>query len=158
MNNKIIKSFSKTGYILLTSLAIALIISSLPVDNVESKTSGEITVDISLPTIQCGKCEYNINTALDRVKGVESYSVDIDGKKVTVTYDDAITTVSKIEKAITKAGYDANNKKADKKAYDKLDECCKVKYRSKRESPSRPPIGSLGMRTPEKQKTRWQND
>ena len=104
----------------------ALIIGLLPVDNLKAKTADEVTVDISLPTIQCGTCEKTIGKALNKVKGVKSYSVDLDGKKVTVTYDDAITTVSKIEKAITKAGYDANTQKADKKAYDKLDECCKV--------------------------------
>ncbi|HJY63914.1 MAG TPA: heavy metal-associated domain-containing protein [Ignavibacteria bacterium] len=123
---KKIKIISKTGHLLLIVLMTALIIGLLPVDNLKAKTADEITVDITLPTIQCGMCESNISNALDKVKGVKSYSVDLDGKKVTVTSDDAITTVSKIEKAISKAGYGANNKKADKKAYDKLDECCKV--------------------------------
>jgi len=71
-------------------------------------------------------CESNISNALDKVKGVKSYSVNLDGKKVTVTYDDSITNITKIENAITKAGYGANNKKADKKAYEKLDGCCKM--------------------------------
>jgi len=127
MNNRIIENLSKDGNILLTALITALIIIVLfPADNLTSKTISEITVEISLPTIQCGMCESNISKALDKVKGIKSYSVDLDGKKVTVIYDDAVTSVSKIEKAISKAGYDANNTKADKKAYDKLHDCCKM--------------------------------
>ena len=116
----------------LTTMKLALIafflnVILLPVNNLQSGTSGDISITVSLPTIQCNMCVNNISEALDKVKGIKDYSVDLEGKKVTVTYDDAITTVSKIENAISKSGYDANNKKANKKAYDKLDECCKVK-------------------------------
>jgi len=126
MKNKIIKSISKTGYSLFAIIITFIIITLLPVKSTNSKSTEEVTTDISLPTIQCGMCESNISKALDKVKGVKNYSVDLDGKKVTVTYDDSITDISKIEKAITKAGYGANNKKADKKAYNKLNECCKM--------------------------------
>jgi periplasmic mercuric ion binding protein len=84
------------------------------------------TLIVSLPTIQCKKCVRNINTALDNVRGVKYYSVDLDSQKVKVTYDHAVATIYMIENAITKAGYDANNRKAKKKAYDKLDDCCKL--------------------------------
>jgi periplasmic mercuric ion binding protein len=127
MHNKNILNLSKAAHTLLNLVIAVFIITMLPANNIKAETTGEVTVDISLPTIQCGMCEQNINKALDKVKGVKSLSVDLEGKKVTVTYDDAVTSVSKIEKAITKAGYDANNQKANKKAYDKLNECCKVK-------------------------------
>lgn len=84
------------------------------------------TLIVSLPTIQCKKCVRNISKALDNVRGVKYYSVDLDSQKVKVTYDHAVATVYMIENAITKSGYDANNRKAKKKAYDKLDDCCKL--------------------------------
>jgi periplasmic mercuric ion binding protein len=89
--------------------------------------AGEKTTEITLPTVQCGMCKRIIEKALNKVDGVINSEIDIESKKVSVTYDDTKTDVLKIERAITKAGYDANNRKADKKAYDKLDECCKTK-------------------------------
>jgi len=126
MKTLIMEILKKTEQIFISSFLAILIITILPTENVTAKSSGEITADISLPTIQCGTCEKNISKALDKVKGLKSYSVDIENRKVTVTYDDGKTSVSKIENAISKTGYDANNKKADKKAYDKLNDCCKV--------------------------------
>lgn len=84
------------------------------------------TLIISLPTIQCEMCVKNINKALKDVRGVKYYTVNLDSQKVKVTYDHAVATVYMIESAITKAGYDANNRKAKKKAYDKLKDCCKL--------------------------------
>jgi len=110
----------------LALIVFFLSIVLIPVSSLQSGTTGDVTATVSLPTIQCNMCVTNISDALDKVKGVKDYSVDLEGKKVTVTYDDAVTSVSKIENAISKAGYGANNKKANKKAYDKLDDCCKV--------------------------------
>jgi copper chaperone CopZ len=80
---------------------------------------------IKIPTAQCETCEKNLNKALKKVAGIEKYKVDIEGKVIHVNYDRNITTISKIENAITSAGYDANDKKANPDAYDKLDNCCK---------------------------------
>lgn len=126
MKNRKIKFFEKTAYLMLTAFMTLLIIGLLPAGNSISKTTGEITIDISLPTVQCGMCERNISKALDKVSGVKVYEVDIEGKKVSLTYDDAITSLSQIETAISMAGYDANSTKANKKAYDKLSKCCKM--------------------------------
>ncbi len=84
------------------------------------------TVEISLPTIQCGMCKKTIEKAVKKVEGVTKISVDMESKIATVTFDDTVTSITDIENAISKSGYDANEKKADKKAYDKLYECCKI--------------------------------
>jgi hypothetical protein len=42
-----------------------------------------------------------------------------------VKFDKEVTDLNKIENAITAAGYDADNKKANPDAYAKLDDCCK---------------------------------
>jgi periplasmic mercuric ion binding protein len=80
---------------------------------------------IKIPSAQCDICKGKISKALKKVNGVKTFEVDIDNKIVHVNFDNSLTDLSKIEKAITLAGYDANNKKADPEAYAKLDDCCK---------------------------------
>ncbi|HEY6160680.1 MAG TPA: heavy metal-associated domain-containing protein [Bacteroidia bacterium] len=74
---------------------------------------------------QCETCKANIEKALSFTKGVKSANLDVDTKVVTVEYDPSKTTIDKIRIAISKAGYDADDVKADPKAYSKLKECCK---------------------------------
>lgn len=80
---------------------------------------------IKIPSAQCETCEGKISKVLKKVKGVKTFEVDIDNKIVHVNFDKEVTDLNKIENAITAAGYDANNKKADPNAYAKLDDCCK---------------------------------
>lgn len=98
-------------------------------DKVESTSdnnmhSGEIAM-VNVPSIQCNSCKKTITNALKETEGVNGVEVDVKGKTVKVAYDKSKTDVSKIEDTIVHAGYDANNKKADKDAYKKLDDCCK---------------------------------
>ena len=51
---------------------------------------------------------------------------DIALQKVKDAVDKSKTDLGKIEGAITAAGYDANDKKADPEAYKELDDCCKL--------------------------------
>lgn len=85
------------------------------------------TTEISLPTVQCNMCRKTIEKALNKTKGIISSEVDIENKKAIVTYDDSKIDIAKIEKVITSAGYDANERKANAKAYEKLPDCCKIK-------------------------------
>jgi copper chaperone CopZ len=82
---------------------------------------------ISIPTVQCESCQSRIEKALKGIDGVIDYKVDLDAKTASVTYDNSKTSVADLEIAITKVGYDANDKKADQSAYDKLPGCCKGK-------------------------------
>lgn len=80
---------------------------------------------IKIPSAQCDICKATISKAIKKVKGVKSFEVDIDNHIIHINYDNTLTNLGKIEDAITKVGYDANNKKADPNAYAKLDDCCK---------------------------------
>ena len=93
----------------------------------QAKTSGNEKTVISLPTIVCESCVSRVEKALKNIDGVIEYKVDLDGKSATITYDTDKTNVAALETAITAAGYDANDKKADEKAYDRLPGCCKSK-------------------------------
>lgn len=94
--------------------------------NSYSQKSGDDTTVIKLPSMQCGTCKKKITKVLKQLDGVKDVNVNIDTKEANITYDNSIVTVSQLEGAITAAGYDANDKKADTGAYEKLDECCKV--------------------------------
>jgi copper chaperone len=84
------------------------------------------TVSIKVETAQCGSCVKTITEALKQVEGVQKAEVDIKTKVASVTFLPMKTNLATLEEAITKAGYDANDKKRDPEAYRKLDECCKT--------------------------------
>ncbi len=115
MKTKIFKYLSTT-LIILTFVSLNLKANSI---------SDEKTVEITLPSIQCGMCVKTIKKALGKVEGVIESKVDLENKKVSVTFDDSKTSLEKLEEAITSAGYDADDKLSDAEAYDKLSPCCK---------------------------------
>jgi len=92
----------------------------------EVKTENKQHVMVNLPTMQCAICKKNIETAVSKVDGIVDVNVDKKEKVAHINFDKSKTDLSKIENAITSAGYDANNKKRDMKAYENLDDCCKI--------------------------------
>jgi copper chaperone CopZ len=82
--------------------------------------------DIKVPTIQCESCANNVKTALQELQGVKSAQVDLTAKVAQVSFESAALTLSDLENAIAKAGYDANDTKRDSLGYEELDACCKL--------------------------------
>jgi copper chaperone CopZ len=102
-----------------------------------NQTSGETNKDhvmIKVSSMQCGTCKKNIETAVKKVDGIIDINVDKEEKIAHVNFDKSKTDITKIENAITAAGYDANDKKADPKAYSELDDCCKLPKDQKEKS------------------------
>jgi mercuric ion binding protein len=81
---------------------------------------------IAAKTMVCGMCEKNVKKAVYQVEGVKAVDVDLKAKTVTVQYLPAQTNLQTLERAITDAGYDANDKRRDPAGYEKLDACCKT--------------------------------
>ena len=77
-------------------------------------------------TAESGKCKKAIEKAINRLDGIKSAVLDVDSRMFTVKFENAEIDLSKIKTVINKAGYDADETKAEPKAYDKLPECCKV--------------------------------
>jgi copper chaperone CopZ len=94
-------------------------------DNSTTEKKGEI-VKIDLPTLQCATCKKTIETALKKVDGVNSVNVSVKDKNATIDYDKSKLNQDKIETEITMVGYDANSKKKNEAAYEKLEDCCKI--------------------------------
>jgi copper chaperone CopZ len=107
-------------------LLILAVVSAQPQQKVKTSATKIDTTMINVPTIVCNSCISTITKALKKVDGVKSTKIDLKMKIATVTYASTKTSLSKIEKAIANAGYDANNTKRDPAAYEKLDACCKA--------------------------------
>lgn len=73
----------------------------------------------------CDMCKTNIEEAVYKVDGVKSVYLDLESKEASVKYDASLVSKEAIMKAITMAGYDANELMADEKAYQNLNACCK---------------------------------
>jgi mercuric ion binding protein len=102
------------------SFIIALALMTLvPVLAKEIKTE-----TVSLPTLQCGTCKKTIETKMTGMNGLDSITVNVEEKTATVVYDTSVTSLEKIEQAISMIGYDANETKADRKAQRRLHACC----------------------------------
>ena len=74
---------------------------------------------------QCGMCTVTISDALYKVKGIENVVVEEETQVIEVQYISEQVSPDAIRKAITKAGYDADDLPANKAAYKKLHGCCK---------------------------------
>jgi|TARA_B100000315_G_scaffold67765_1_gene61661 copper chaperone CopZ len=86
----------------------------------------QVNAAVNTPTIQCGMCQKTIEMGLKKVSGVTHSAVDLETKTTKVIFDKAKTDLSKIEKAISGLGYQANETLADPIAYEGLPGCCKI--------------------------------
>ncbi|MCG3165005.1 MAG: hypothetical protein POELPBGB_00765 [Bacteroidia bacterium] len=75
--------------------------------------------------LKCGSCGENISSHVKAEKGITDVAIDPKTNTITVIFDAAKTNADKIRKAINKAGFDADDKKAPADAVNKLDGCCK---------------------------------
>ncbi|HOI87332.1 MAG TPA: heavy metal-associated domain-containing protein [Lentimicrobium sp.] len=104
----------------ITIAVLAVVLSG----SLSAQESGKAEVDIKVSS-QCSMCKETIERTLAFEKGVLSSSLDLETHTVKVVYRPGRTSPDKIRKAISKAGYDADELAADPKAYKKLPDCCK---------------------------------
>jgi copper chaperone CopZ len=91
----------------------------------EGKTNYTLETAVIQSSNQCGMCTMTIGDALFAIKGVKNVRANENEHTITVQFLQEKTDLQKIKKAITKVGYDADNLKANKAAYNKLHGCCK---------------------------------
>ena len=65
------------------------------------------TVRFAVQNMTCALCPITVRTAMRRVQGVRSVTVDLDAGTATVEYDPALATLDAIAAASTDAGYPA---------------------------------------------------
>lgn len=93
--------------------------------SINAQQKKPVTVKINTPSVQCEMCKKKIEDYLKFEEGVVKSLVDFKQKKTTVSYLSDRTNLETVKTAIANAGYDADDVKADKDAYEKLPKCCK---------------------------------
>lgn len=114
------RTFMKT--ILVLTLGLATVFTIIGCAGEQAKATE--TTNISVKGAQCNTCVATIEKAVGKLDGVQSVSVDLDEKLATVEYVASKLDVSRIEKAIADAGYDANDTRKNEEAYQELPACC----------------------------------
>lgn len=107
-------------------IAIAMITGSAA----QAQSKNEVTVKLGFYCDHFDQCETGksrLEKELMFTKGVKDIKTDSQSRTITVKFNPKKTSEQNIREAISKAGYDADDMKADPKGYAKLDECCKKK-------------------------------
>lgn len=111
-------------------VACVLSLGAWAQNNKDSAATKDGTATIQIKTSAvCEMCKETIEKAMSYEKGVKQFNLDVDSKILTITYYTKRTSPDKIRAAVTKAGYDADERMADPKAYEHLDACCKKDYK-----------------------------
>lgn len=93
-----------------------------------SKKNQKAIIQTSIYCDHCKECETcgkNLQANLLKIKGLKMYELDDKNMTITVYFNPQKTSLDAIKTSITKLGYDADDIKADRIAYEQLDECCK---------------------------------
>ncbi|MDR0972014.1 MAG: heavy-metal-associated domain-containing protein [Bacteroidales bacterium] len=91
----------------------------------DKKVAKQETTTISLDKLCCESSFPIIEKTLAYERGVESWKISLEDKNVEVVYKTKKTNPTKIAKALAKSGFEANGIEADKRAIEKLPNCCK---------------------------------
>lgn len=105
-------------------IMLLVIITGLTMSSVSAQTEKFAEINIKVSS-QCNECKETIEKALAFEKGIKSASVDLETNTVKITYRTAKTSPENIRKAISEAGYDADDIAANPKSYENLSDCCK---------------------------------
>ncbi|GBL35477.1 hypothetical protein EMGBS15_10720 [Filimonas sp.] len=111
-----------------TILLASLLWSLSPLSAQQKKRTATAIIKTSIHCDHCKRCEScggRFERELYAVGGVKQYEINMKDTTLTVIYNPLRTNPSAIKLAITKMGFDADEMKANTKAYEKLDECCK---------------------------------
>lgn len=110
--------------IVVCSAVITVLPDSLKANNFSISLSEQPKTETFKVYGNCGMCENAIEGSLKDVEGVEKADWDRETKMIEVTYDPEVISLTEIKKLIAEAGYDSDEVKATKEAYNKLPGCC----------------------------------
>jgi mercuric ion binding protein len=96
---------------------------------------------ITVPGGNCGSCKKIIEKAA-RGGGASFAKWDMDSKQLTVSYDIQYANSEKIQKRIAHAGFDTPLVKANPRAYQQLESCCRYERKGSDAAQSTQPAGS----------------
>ena len=106
-------------------LVFLFISGTITAQTTAGATEKKATIKIKT-SAECDMCKTRIEKEMAFVKGVKKADLDLATRVLTVTYQTKKTSPDAIKAAISKIGYDADDVKADNKAFKKLPECCQT--------------------------------
>ena len=74
---------------------------------------------------QCEMCKERLESNLSFEKGIKDVNLDMETKKILISYNPKKTDLSSLKKLISEIGYDADDIKANTVVYKNLPTCCK---------------------------------
>lgn len=86
--------------------------------------TGTETVQFKTSAV-CDMCKARLEKSMAYEKGVQSATLDVPTKVLTVNYRPDKTNVAALRTAVLKTGYDADDQTAEAHAYSRLPDCCK---------------------------------
>ena len=92
----------------------------------------------------CGMCKKTIEKSAQSA-GASAADWSEESKELTVSFDPAKTSATKIQEAIARSGYDTRDLTADDKSYNNLPHCCQYE----RKSVNNPETSAGSLSTPE---------
>lgn len=96
------------GLVLVTVAALAPVtLTPLAAQSAAVQAATIETATFAIDNMTCALCPLTVKTAMERVDGVRSVSVDFGAKTATVTFDPAVATNEAIAAASAGAGYPA---------------------------------------------------
>ncbi|MBM2813334.1 MAG: MerP protein [Ignavibacteria bacterium] len=119
------KLISRTFIAIATIAIFASVSYTNAQENVQDKAQPLIIEAQIKTSAVCDMCQSKIEKALKKVDGVQEANLNVDTKIATVKYESEKTDIDKLRATIAKVGYNADEVKADEKAYNKLPKCCK---------------------------------
>ena len=95
----------KISAVFMFSLFVLMFTANTSISQTKA-TADKYTKVVYSVSVHCESCKEKIGKALAYEKGVKSFSVDVEKKLVTVTFDAEKTNKETIAKVIEKLGYD----------------------------------------------------
>ncbi len=90
----------------------------------ESKAQKIKTEEIQT-SAQCEMCKERLESNLSFEKGIKDVNLDMETKKISISYNPKKTDLSSLKELISEIGYDADDIKANTVVYKDLPVCCK---------------------------------
>lgn len=113
----------------LKTTIIAIILLIIVVSLLFSQETKGDDINIKVASIktsaQCEMCKDRIEKNLSKKEGILNVNLIVETAIAEVKYDSTLISLDEIRKEITFIGYDADELKANKRAYSKLPKCCK---------------------------------
>jgi cation transport ATPase len=107
----------------IATLIIVTLMAFSSSNTMAQKAKKKETIVIKTST-ECTMCKERVEKEMAYTKGVISATLDVEKAELTVIYKPHKTSPEKIREAISNLGYDADDIKGNKKAYNQLPNCC----------------------------------